>query len=96
MTFLLLLDSSKAFENVQHYMMRKKKLSLYFKFRGTAMALVGSYLSDNCQCVSSGGILSELIAVTRGVVQSSVLGPLLFSIFNNDIVAQIDFCRFHM
>jgi hypothetical protein len=67
-----------------------------FKFRGTAVALVGSYLSDRFQCVSVGGILSELIAVTRGVVQSYVLGPLLFSIFINDIVAQIDFCQFDM
>jgi hypothetical protein len=37
-----------------------------------------------------GGILSELIAVTRGMEQGSVLGPLLFSKFINDIVAQID------
>jgi hypothetical protein len=46
--------------------------------------------------VSVGGIPSELIAVTRDMVQMSVLVPLLFSIFINDIVAQIDFCRFHM
>jgi hypothetical protein len=43
-----------------------------------------------------GGILSELIAVTRSVVQVYVLKPLIFSIFINDIVAQIDFCQFHM
>jgi hypothetical protein len=55
-----------------------EKPSLYFKFGGTAMALVGSYLSDRYQCVSVGGILSELIAVTRGVVQNSVRGTLLF------------------
>jgi ribonucleases P/MRP protein subunit RPP40 len=61
-----------------------------------AVALVGSYLSDRFQCVFVGGIFSELIAVTRDVVQGSVLGTLLFSIFINDIVAQIDFCRFHM
>jgi hypothetical protein len=46
--------------------------------------------------VSVGGILSKLIAFTRDMGQGSVLGPLLFSIFINDIVAQIDFCRFHM
>jgi hypothetical protein len=38
-----------------------------------------------------GGILLELIVVTRGVMQVSVLGPLLFS-----IIIQIDFYRFHM
>jgi hypothetical protein len=92
---LLLLDFSKAFDNVR-YSLLLRKLSLYFKFGGTVVALVGSYLSEKYQCVSVGGILSELIAVTRGVVQGSGLGPLLISIFINDIVAQIDFCRFHM
>jgi hypothetical protein len=46
--------------------------------------------------VSVGIFFSELIAVTRDVVQGSMLGPLLFSMFINNIVAQIDFCRFHM
>jgi hypothetical protein len=59
-------------------------------------ALVGSYLEDKYQCMSVGGVLSELIAVTRGVVHGFVLGSLLFSKFINDIIAQIDFCRFHM
>jgi retron-type reverse transcriptase len=94
-TLLLLLDFSKAFDNVRHSLLLKK-ISLYFKFGGTAVALVGSYLSDRFQCASVGGMHSELIAVIKGVVQGSVMGPLLFSIIINDIDAQIDFCRFHM
>jgi hypothetical protein len=89
------LDFSKAFDNVRHSLLLKR-LSLYFKFEGTTVALVGSYLSDRFQCVSVGGVLSELIAVTRGVVLGSVLGTLLFSIFIHEIVAQIDFCRLHV
>jgi hypothetical protein len=55
-TFLLLLDFSKAFENVRHSLLLRK-LSLDFKFRGTVVALVWV-----CECVSVSGILSELIA----------------------------------
>jgi hypothetical protein len=77
---LLLLDFSKAFDNVRHSLLLKK-LSLYFNFRAAAVALVGFYLADRYQCVSAGGILSELIAVTRGVVQGSVLEPLLLPKF---------------
>jgi ribonucleases P/MRP protein subunit RPP40 len=82
------LDFSKAFDNVRHSLLLKK-LSLDFKFGGTAVALVGSCLSDRFQCVSVAGTIPELIAVTRGVVEGSVLGLLLFSIFIKDIVAQI-------
>jgi hypothetical protein len=63
-TLLLLMDFSKAFDIVRHSLLLRK-LSLY---GGTAVALVGSYLSDRYQCASLGGILSELIAVTRGVM----------------------------
>jgi hypothetical protein len=56
-----------------------RKVSLYFKFEGTAVALVRSYLSYGYQCVSVGVTLLELIAINRSVVQDSVLKPLLFS-----------------
>jgi hypothetical protein len=44
-TLLLLLEFSNAFDIVRHSLLLRK-LSLYFKFGGTAVALVGSYLSD--------------------------------------------------
>jgi hypothetical protein len=71
-TFLLLLDFSNAFDNVRHSLLLRK-LSLYFKYEGIAVALVGCYLSDGYQCVSVGGILLKLIAINRSVVQGSVL-----------------------
>jgi hypothetical protein len=55
-TLLLLLDFSKAFEHVRHFLLLKK-LSVYFKFGGTGIALVGSYLAYRYQCVSVSGVL---------------------------------------
>jgi hypothetical protein len=56
LTLLLLVDFSKAFDNVRHSLLLKK-LSVYFKIGGTAVALVGSYLAYRYQCVSVGGVL---------------------------------------
>jgi hypothetical protein len=47
-TLFLLLDFSKAFDKVQHSLLRKK-LSLYIRFGSTAVALVCSYLSQRYQ-----------------------------------------------
>jgi hypothetical protein len=58
-TLLLLLDFSKASDNDRHSLLLRN-FSLYFKFGRTKVALVGSNLSDRYQCVSVGGILSEL------------------------------------
>jgi hypothetical protein len=55
-----------------------------------------SYLSDRSQCVQADGTLSDVLPILLGVVQGSVLGPLLFSMFINDIVSQITSCRVHL
>jgi hypothetical protein len=55
-----------------------------------------SYLSDRSQCVQADGTLSDVLPITSGIVQGSVLGPLPFSMFINDIVSQITSCRAHL
>jgi hypothetical protein len=42
------------------------------------------------------GKISDLVLVARGVVQGSVLGPLLLSLFINDIASRITYCRYHV
>jgi hypothetical protein len=48
------------------------------------------------QFVRSGGAESSTRPVTCGVLQGSVLGPLLLIIYSNDVSRMIHFCRFHM
>ena len=54
-----------------------------------------SYLSDRKQFVSINGYNSDLMPVDCGVPQGSVLGPLLFLIYINDLHKAIQYCKVH-
>lgn len=80
----LFLDFSKAFDIVDHDILLKKLL--YYGVCGKELLLFKSYLTNRVQYVTISGEKSNSARVEHGVPQGSCLGPLLFSIYLNDLV----------
>ena len=90
-TGAIFLDLKKAFDTVDVPNLLGKLSSL--GVHGTEQLWFKSYLTDRNQCVSIGGETSELNSVQYGVPQGSVLGPLLFIVYVNDIQEQVKQCK---
>ena len=84
---VILLDFRKAFDLINHECLLKK-LNIY-QCDENANMWFRSYLTDRTQQTSSRGHLSETAAITAGVPQGSLLGPLLFILYTNDLPLHI-------
>ena len=85
---VVFLDLKKAFDTVDHGVLLRK-LELY-GIKGNALKLVKSYLSNRSQVCRVSGSTSSKCTISCGVPQGSILGPLLFLIYVNDLPQCLD------
>ena len=91
----VLMESSKAYDCISHNPL-KAKIEAY-GFHRNALKLFYSFLKNQMQRVKIGSTYSSAKEISIGIPQESILGPLLFSIFINNlflIEMELDICNF--
>ena len=90
----IFLDFAKAFDTVNHEILLQKLN--HYGIRGNALSLIESYLTDREQCVQLNNITSDMDFIRHGVPQGSILGPLFFLLYINDIAACSSILTFYL
>ena len=94
-TGTVLMDLSKAYDCLPHDLIIAKFEA--YGFDNISLKLFHSYFSNRKQKVKIGSAISERIDILTGILEGSILGPLIFNIFINDLIMFIektDICNF--
>ena len=92
-TDVIFLDFQKAFDTVPHCRLIKK-LDTY-GIKGSLLLWIKDFFSECTQKVVLNGSASNTFTLSSGVPQGSVMGPLLFLVYVNDILEQVE-CNISM
>ena len=82
------IDFKKAFDSVSHVIL-ETKLERDFGISGLLLDWLKSYLKERQQYTAVNGSTSEMILISFGIPQGSVLGPTLFTLFTNDLPSSV-------
>jgi retron-type reverse transcriptase len=93
LTGAVFIDLSKAFDTVSHSNLLNKLQE--FGVQSVEMEWFAKYLFNRSQVVNYNGSLSEKFQLTSGVPQGSILGPLLFILYINDVDDRLNCAKYY-